>query len=136
MGFRIPVLGWTVTRPPSESGYDTVAVVGEYRWAADFPDRPWNLLADLNALVGFSYNHSEAALTDPADIPAENIVTTTNSTGATTTTYLGTQPGSAAAQAPDKFLDPKVIAAANNAQAAGGSRLFAMTTSPVTGCRI
>jgi len=69
VGFRIPVLGWTVARPPSESAYDTVVVVGEYEWAADFPDRPWNLLADLNALVGFNYTHSEASLTDPADVP-------------------------------------------------------------------
>lgn len=114
VGFRIPVLGWTVTRPPSESGYDTVAVVGEYEWAADFPDRPWNLLADLNALVGFNYNHSKAALTDPADIPAENIVTTTNSTGATTTTYLVPSPEVPLLRPFDKFLDPKVIAAANN----------------------
>lgn len=112
-GFRIPVLGWTVTRPPSESTYDTVVVVGEYEWASDFPDRPWNLLADLNALVGFNYNHSEASLTDPPDIPPQNIVTATNSNGATTTTYLVPSPEVPLLKPFDKILAPAVISAAN-----------------------
>ena len=43
-GFRIPLLGWTVTRPEDDSEYNTVVVVGEYDFTADFPDRPWNLL--------------------------------------------------------------------------------------------
>lgn len=113
VGLRIPVLGWTVTRPPSDSTYDTVVVVGEYEWAADFPDRPWNLLADLNSLVAFNYTHSEAALTSPADIPPENIVTTTNSTGATTTTYLWPSPELPLLKPFDKILAPAVITAAN-----------------------
>ena len=114
VGFRIPVLGWTVARPPSESAYDTVVVVGEYEWAADFPDRPWNLLADLNALVGFNYTHSEASLTDPADVPPEYIRTTTNSTGATTTTYLVPTPEVPLLKPFDKILAPSVIAALNS----------------------
>ncbi len=88
VGLRVPVLGWTVSRPAPESAYDTVVVVGEYDPIADFPDRPWNLLAVLNAVMSFNYVHSEASLSVPADIPAGNIVTQTNSTGATTTTYL------------------------------------------------
>lgn len=114
VGVRLPVLGWTVTRPPAESIYDTVVVVGEYEWAADFPDRPWNLLADLNALVGFNYNHSEASLTDPADIPPQNIVTTTNSTGATTTTYLVPSPQVPLLKPLKGILAPAVISAAND----------------------
>ena len=114
VGFRIPVLGWTVARPPSESTYDTVVVVGEYEWASDFPDRPWNLLADLNSLVAFNYTHSEASLTSPADIPPENIVTTTNSKGATTTTYLWPSPEVPLLKPFDKILAPAVITAANN----------------------
>lgn len=113
VGLRIPVLGWTVARPPAESTYDTVVVVGEYEWASDFPDRPWNLLADLNSLVAFNYTHSEASLTSPADIPPENIVTTTNSKGATTTTYLWPSPEVPLLKRFDKILAPAVITAAN-----------------------
>lgn len=114
VGLRIPVLGWTVTRPPSESVYDTVVVVGEYEWASDFPDRPWNLLADLNSLVAFNYTHSEASLTSPADVPPQNIVTTTNRLGAATTTYLWPSPVLPLLQRFDKILAPAVIAAAND----------------------
>jgi hypothetical protein len=114
VGLQLPVFGWTVTRPPPESHYDTVVIVGEYEWAADFPDRPWNLLADLNALVGFQYNHSEAALTSPADIPPDNIVTSTNSAGATTTTYLIPSPQLPLLKPFNEILPPSVITAANN----------------------
>ncbi len=114
VGFRIPVLGWTAARPPSESTYDTVVVVGEYEWAGDFPDRPWNLLADINSLVAFNYTHSEASLTSPADIPLQDIVTTTNSRGATTTTYLWPSPELPLLKRFDKILPPKLITAAND----------------------
>ena len=114
VGLRIPVLGWTVARPSSESSYDTVVVVGEYDWAGDFPDRPWNLLADLNALVGFNFTHSEAALSSPAGVPPDNIVITTNSQGATTTTYLVPSPIVPLLRLFDRVLAPPVIAAAND----------------------
>ena len=112
--WRLPVFGWTAARPPSESTYDTVAVVGEYDMFADFPNRPWNLLADLNSLFGALYNHSEASLTNPADVPPENIVTTTNSRGATTTTYLVPSPEVPLLKPFDKILAPPVISTANN----------------------
>ncbi len=114
-GWRLPVFGWTATRPPSESTYDTVVIVGEYDMFADFPDRPWNLLADLNSLFGSQFNHSEASLTNPADVPAGNIVTTVNSTGATTTTYLVPSPEVPLLKPFDKILPPSVISAANGA---------------------
>lgn len=135
VGLRIPVLGWTVTRPPSESPYDTVVVVGEYEWAADFPDRPWNLLADLNALVGFNYTHSEASLTDPADVPPEYIRTTTNSMGATTTTYLVPTPEVPLLKPFDKILSPAVITAANNVLKPMVDRGYSRY-DPVTGNRM
>jgi len=91
-GVRIPILGWTVTRPATESIYDTVAVVGEYDLIADFPDRPWNLLAAVNGVFGFFYGHGAASLSNPTDVPPENIVVTTNGNGATTTTYLVPSP--------------------------------------------
>ncbi len=87
-GWTIPLMGWTVTRPTAESPYNTTVVVGEYDAAADFPNRPWNLVADLNAILGFGYGHGNSSLTSPADVPAQNITVVTNSLGATTTTYL------------------------------------------------
>jgi hypothetical protein len=87
-GFNVPVLGWTATRPPADSPYDTVVVVGEYDIIADFPDRPWNLLALANGVLGFSYAHGASALSNPSQIPPQNITMTTNDQGGTTTTYL------------------------------------------------
>ena len=87
-GLTIPILNWTVTRPPIDSQYDTIVIVGEYDGWADQPDRPWNLLADVNAVMGGEYVHSPSALSDPATVPPESITVTTNSKGATTTTYL------------------------------------------------
>lgn len=112
-GLQLPVFGWTVTRPASESHYDTVVVVGEYEWAADFPDRPWNLLADLNSLIAFQYNHSEASFTKPTDIPPDNIVITTNSAGATTSTYLVPSPQLPLVKPFEEILPPSVISTAN-----------------------
>lgn len=88
VGFRVPVLGWTVTRAPTDSVYDAVIVVGEYDLVADFPDRPWNLLAVINGVFGFFYRHGAASLSSPSDVPPQNIAVTVNSSGATTTTYL------------------------------------------------
>jgi hypothetical protein len=92
VGFRVPVLGWTVTRTPTDSIYDTVVLAGEYDLVADFPDRPWNLLADINGVFGFFYGHGAASLSSPSDVPPQNIAVTTNSKGATTTTYLVPSP--------------------------------------------
>jgi hypothetical protein len=87
-GTTIPVFGYTVTRPDSNSPYNTIVVVGEYDGWADFPDRPWNLLADANALAGITYVHSNSSLSNPDGVPPQNITVVTNPTGATTTTYL------------------------------------------------
>ncbi|MDH6246030.1 PE-PPE domain-containing protein [Mycobacterium sp. OTB74] len=84
----IPVFGYTVNRPDTQSPYNTVVVVGEYDGWADFPDRPWNLLADVNAVAGMAHVHSNSSLSSPDGVPPQNITVTTNSTGATTTTYL------------------------------------------------
>ena len=91
-GFRIPVVGWTANRPPSDSAYDTVVVVGEYDVTADFPDRPWNLLALANGILGFDYTHGASSLSSPSEVPPQNIRVTTNAKGGTTTTYLWPSP--------------------------------------------
>jgi hypothetical protein len=87
-GTTIPVFGYTVNRPDTDSPYNTIVVVGEYDGWADFPDRPWNLLADANAVAAIPYAHSNSSLSSPDGVPPQNITVTTNSTGATTTTYL------------------------------------------------
>ncbi len=112
-GFRIPLLGWTVTRPEANSNYDTVVVVGEYDITADFPDRPWNVLALANSVIGFEYSHSPSALSSPTAVPEENIRVTTNDKGATTTTYLVPQPTLPLLR-PFSGVAPRVISAANN----------------------
>jgi hypothetical protein len=63
-------------------------VTGEYDGAADFPDRPWNLLAVVNAIVGAVFVHVPVMFADLSTVPPENITTTVNSVGGTTTSYL------------------------------------------------
>jgi PE-PPE domain len=87
-GAYVPILDYTVLGPV-ESRYDLVVFTFEYDGIADFPDRPWNLLADLNALFGVAYRHAATGSLNPYAIPDEDITITTNSKGATTTTYLG-----------------------------------------------
>ena len=59
---------------------------------ADFPDKPWNLLAIANAMAGLIYRHGQTATADLSEVPAQNITTTVNSLGATTTTVVVPSP--------------------------------------------
>jgi len=98
-GASIPGINYTV-KPIPVTSYDITVVKGEYDGAADWPDRPWNLLAFANALAGsgafegpdgeeiFGSIHFDAIFADPTAIPAKNITTKVNSAGGTTTTYL------------------------------------------------
>lgn len=85
-GTRIPFIGITAT-PPVESRYDTVVITNEYDLWSDFPDRPWNVLALINAMIGATLTHARAS-DGPSDVPPENISVSVNSLGGTTTTYL------------------------------------------------
>jgi hypothetical protein len=68
--------------PPLLSQYDTTYIVQEYDGITDSPDRPWNLLADLNAYAGFAFGRHEYY-----DLDAPHITTSyVNSRGATVTT--------------------------------------------------
>ena len=113
-GFRIPVLGWTANRPPSDSAYDTVVVVGEYDVTADFPDRPWNLLALANGILGFDYTHGASSLSSPSEVPPQNIKVTTNTQGGTTTTYLWPSPVLPMLRPLTGVLPESVISAVNS----------------------
>jgi hypothetical protein len=87
-GTKVPVIDYTVPAPV-ESQYNTIDVVGQYDMFSDPPDRPGNLLADLNAITaGGYYGHSATAFSNPATVPPENVTVTTNSKGGTTTTYF------------------------------------------------
>jgi diacyltrehalose acyltransferase len=80
MDYRIPA--------PVESQYHTDQFVSAYDSIADFPDRPDNLFALANSIAGLATGHTAIAFTNPSNIPPQNIRTTVNSRGATTTTYL------------------------------------------------
>jgi hypothetical protein len=86
-GTYIPVVNYTVPKPV-ESQYDTNVVVAAYDGFGDFPDKPWNLISLANAVIGSTTVHTPAAFTSPDDVPPQNITTSTNSRGATITTYL------------------------------------------------
>jgi hypothetical protein len=87
-GTHVPLINYTVT-PPLDSQYDTVNVVGQYDIFSHPPDRMGNLLADLNGITaGGFYGHSATAFSDPSRVAPQDITTTVNDRGATTTTYL------------------------------------------------
>ena len=87
VGSVVPALDYRIP-PPVESQYDTKVFVAAYDMLADFPDRPDNLLALANTLMGLATGHTAVAFTDPGMVPPQNIRSTVNSRGATTTTYL------------------------------------------------
>ncbi len=78
----------TMRTPALDSQYNTVVVTSQYDGFADFPDRPWNLLATANAIAGLYYRHGQTGSVDLETVPAQNITTMVNSLGATTTTFL------------------------------------------------
>jgi hypothetical protein len=86
-GTFVPVLDYTIPRPV-QSQYHTDVVVSAYDGIADFPDRPSNVASALNAFIGLALLHTPTAFTGPADVPPQNVITTTNARGGTTTTYL------------------------------------------------
>ena len=92
-GQTIPGYNYTV-KPIPVTPYDITVVKGEYDAAADWPDRPWNLLAVANAFAasgafeGFGSVHFDAIFADYTKVPAKNITTAVNSAGGVTTTYV------------------------------------------------
>jgi hypothetical protein len=70
VGVHIPILGVTfngatVTNSPQPTPLTTVDAVHQYDPVGDFPTNPLNLLADLNTLVGFFYEHPEGGTGTP-----------------------------------------------------------------------
>jgi diacyltrehalose acyltransferase len=87
VGSVVPALDYTMP-PPYESQYDTNRFVAAYDMIADFPDRPDNLFALANTLMGEATGHTAVAFTDPSMAPPQNIRTAVNSRGAKDTTIM------------------------------------------------
>jgi hypothetical protein len=82
-GGYIPLMDYTVPTIP-DTKYHVVVVANEYDMAADWPDRPWNLLADLNSLISFfagAHYYPVLPTSEPTRLE-------TNALGGTTTTYF------------------------------------------------
>ncbi|WP_319458072.1 MULTISPECIES: acyltransferase PE [unclassified Mycobacterium] len=87
VGSVVPAMDYQVPAPV-ESQYHTDQFVSAYDSIADFPDRPDNLFALANSIAGLATGHTAIAFTNPSNVPPQNIRTTVNSRGGTTTTYL------------------------------------------------
>jgi hypothetical protein len=66
IGATLPLVNYTAQDLP-DSQYKVDVVFHQYDAWADFPDRPWNLVADVNALFGTAYFHNSAAVAVPTD---------------------------------------------------------------------
>lgn len=84
-GLTLPIVDYTA-HALSESQYDVSIVFRQYDGWGDPPDRPWNLLADVNSIAAASLVHNSSALTAPADVV--QISQTTNHLGGTTTVSM------------------------------------------------
>ncbi len=84
-GFTIPGAGYTVGEAPV-SQYNTDVVYRQYDGWANPPDRPWHLLADVNAVAGMEFLHTQTAYVSPSQ--AVEVSSVTNALGGTTTTYM------------------------------------------------
>lgn len=90
-GVTLPIIGVTLD-PVPETRYDTVVVYSQWDGWANPPDRPWNLLAVLNAVMGVflqvdgSNDHSKVTGASIED--AVLVSQVTNGLGGTTSTYM------------------------------------------------
>lgn len=84
--------GGPVQSPP-ETRYDVTVIKLQYDGIASWPDRPWHLLADLNAVAGALVYHGTDHYGYAAQqvlnnqVPPENVTSSVNSQGGVTTTY-------------------------------------------------
>ena len=92
VGAYEPITGTTI-KPAPETPYDVTVIKIQYDAIASFPDRPWHLLAVLNAIAGGINYHGPEHYSEAAQdvmngrVPPEYISTTVNSKGGVTTTY-------------------------------------------------
>ena len=106
-GMKLPIFEYTVPSTPVTK-YDLLVLKGEYDGIGDWPDRSWNLLADLNALAAtgllqqiipqdivdkygldaWGSVHRDSMFADLTQVPAKYVTTSTNILGGVTTTYV------------------------------------------------
>ena len=84
-GFTIPVVNYTGQGLPNTQ-YDVSVVFGQYDFWGNPPDRPWNLLADVNSLFGAAFYHDPVSLMSPSQLVQLSSVT--DSAGGTISTYM------------------------------------------------
>jgi hypothetical protein len=85
VGSTLPLVDYTAQVLP-DSQYDVDVVYHQYDAWADFPDRPWNVLAVVNALLGTAYFHNSTAVASPDD--TVEVSSVTSKLGGTTTTRM------------------------------------------------
>ncbi|MGB9305344.1 MAG: PE-PPE domain-containing protein [Mycobacterium sp.] len=88
-GFTVPLINYTV-QGIANTQYDVSVVFGQYDFWGNPPDRPWNLLADVNTLFGALYYHDPVSLMSPSDMVQLSSVTAP--AGGTITTYMFPSP--------------------------------------------
>lgn len=116
VGAYEPLTGTTI-QPVPETPYDVTVLKLQYDAITSWPDRPWHLLAVLNAIAGGIYFHASENYSEYAqDIangrtPPGTVTTTVNSQGGVTTTYTVQQ--NPALLYPLEPIFPDAVAAAN-----------------------
>lgn len=74
---HIPLLDFTIPPSPVDT-YETTEIVREFDGLADWPDKPFNAVADLNALAGAIYIHPNYGGLDLDD--EDNVITENGNT--------------------------------------------------------
>jgi hypothetical protein len=116
VGTYDPLTGTTV-KPVPETPYDVTVLQLQYDAITNWPDRPWNLLAVINAIAGGILYHGSENYSKPAQdiidgrIPPGTVTTTVNALGGVTTTYLVAQ--NPAFLRPLEPIFPEAVAAMN-----------------------
>jgi len=89
-GLYIPGLNMAFNGATPDSAYPTDIYTDEYDGAADFPQYPLNLLADVNAIIGVFYDHDYSALT-PAQVGSAVLEAVSPGAGDSTYYFIPTQ---------------------------------------------
>lgn len=96
-GLPVALTLFTVSQPIPETPYNVSVIKLDYDGISSWPDRPWHLLADLNAMIGGIVYHGTDHYGNAAQqiingtFPAQDITTEVNSVGGVTTTYAAEQ---------------------------------------------